>query len=106
MLTVGGCVSAVDGLIVTDTAALVVAPPPLSVARAVSVCTPVVDGVQLTEYGAVVSAAPIGVLPSKNCTLAIVPSLSLAVAVSVIGVPTDAGAVVGRCRHGDRRWRD
>ena len=87
MLTVGGWVSEVDELIVTRTAALVVAPPRSSVARAVSMCTPVVDGVQVTENGAVVSAAPIAVPPSKNCTLAIAPSVSLALAVSVIGVP-------------------
>jgi hypothetical protein len=85
--TVGGCVSALDGLIVTDTAALVVAMPQLSVARAVRLCMPVLVGVQLIEWGAAVSS-PILVLPSKNSTRAIVPSLSFAVALTVSGVPT------------------
>ena len=88
MLTVGGCVSPVAGLIVTETAALVTTIPQLSVARAVRVCVPAGAGVQLTEYGALVSAAPIAVLPSKNCTLVTMPSLSPALAISVIGVPT------------------
>ena len=73
---------------VTVTAALVVAMPQLSVARAVSVCVPAADGVQLTEYGALASALPMAVAPSKNTTLAMLPSLSDAVAVRVIGVPT------------------
>ena len=45
-----------------------------------------------------VSAAPMAVAPSKNCTLAIDPSASVAVALSVMGVPVKpvlplAGAV-------------
>ena len=86
--TVGGCVSPVAALIVTVTAALVAALPQLSVARAVSVCVPAADGVQFTEYGALASALPMAVAPSKNTTLAMLPSLSDAVAVRVIGVPT------------------
>lgn len=73
---------------VTVTAALVVAMPQRSVARAVTVCAPAEDGVQLTEYGALASALPIVVVPTRNTTLAMLPSLSDAVAVSVIGVPT------------------
>jgi len=87
MLTIGGCVADIATSIVTDTAALVAVPPRSSVARAVKRCTPVVEGVQLTEYGSVVTATPMAVLPSKNCTLLMVPPLSLALAVSVIGVP-------------------
>src|SRR5687768_15003354 len=87
MVALGGCVSALERLMVTVTTALVAVLPRSSVARAVNVCTPVVTGVQRTENGGSVSAAPSGVAPSKNCTLATVPSLSVAVADSVIGVP-------------------
>ena len=44
-------------LMITVTGSLVVVPPRSSVARAVKVCTPVVEGVHVTANGVVVSAA-------------------------------------------------
>ena len=60
---VGACVSGPDDATVTDTADELPTPPLLSVARAVSECPPVTVGVQLNEYGDVVSS-PSSVAPS------------------------------------------
>src|SRR5437763_2105506 len=83
---VGGWVSPTGSLMFTVCALEVVVAPLLSVARAVSVCAPDVAGVHEMLYG-LDASSPIFVAPSKNSTLAIVPSLSEAVALSVIGVP-------------------
>lgn len=60
-----------------------------SVTRAVKTTVPALAGVQLTLYGAVVSAAPIATPSAKNCTLAmVVPTPAVAFAETVTGVPT------------------
>src|SRR5713101_2256127 len=65
------------------TGAEVVLTPRLSVARAVSVCVPAATLASVTPKGAAVTV-PASVAPSKKSTLAMVPSESLAVAVTVI----------------------
>ena len=64
----------------------IVMPPPLSVARADSVCVPVTAVLQVAEYGAATAVATI-VPPSRNSTLVTMPSLSVAVAASAIRDP-------------------
>ena len=85
MLTVGATLGELT-VILDDT--LVVTPPRLSVARAVSVYVPAATPLQVKLYGAVVSS-PSFVVPLKNSTLVTVPSASEAVAARF----TVAGAV-------------
>jgi hypothetical protein len=66
---------------VTVIAADVVEAPPLSVATAVSAYVPAATLLHVTPYGLVVSV-PIGAPFAKNCTDAIVPSVSPALAVT------------------------
>ena len=73
---------------VTVTPVEVVVAPRLSVATAVRMTVPAMVGVKETEYGAVVSGLPIAAPFAKNCTLAIEPSVSAAVAVTVVATPT------------------
>lgn len=85
MLTVGGALLPT----VTLTAADVVTADWLSVALAVKLWVPAVALASVAVYGDVVSAAPIGVVPSKNCTFATEPgAASLAVAVIAMFAPT------------------
>ena len=91
------------------TAALVVTAPALSVERAVSTWLPVGTFLHVKEYGALVSW-PSTLVPSRNSTLATLPSGSLAVAVTVIvgfqaKIAPSAGEVMfdGRRRVGADR---
>jgi hypothetical protein len=79
--TTGGVLEAVAT--VTCRELDVVVAPELSRATAVSVCVPLGALLHVTEYGLLVSD-PIGVEPAKNSTAAIVPSVSLALALTVI----------------------
>ena len=79
-------------------AVLVAVAPRLSVARAVSTCVPAEALVQFAAHGAEV-AVPTSVAPSKYSTLATLPSVSVALAVSEITAPWStelllAGAVI------------
>ena len=78
-VTVGGWFAA--GSILTLTAADVAVAPLLSAATAVSEYVPALEGVQVTEYRAAL-LDPMGVDPAKKSTRAIVPSASLAAAVT------------------------
>ena len=96
----GGCVSApLPAATFTDTAALLVVAPWSSVATAVSACVPAVLGVQEKVKGAAVSTFS-DVAPSKNSTRVTLPSLSAAVAVSVIALPTVPFAAADRATLG------
>src|SRR4051794_16451396 len=77
---------------------LVVAEPALSVATTVSTCVPAGTFLQLYEYGAGASW-PRTVVPSRNSTLATLPSASAALALTVtVGFHSNtapsAGAVI------------
>jgi len=93
METVGGAVLVL--FTVTDTPALVVFVPAVSVATAVNVCVALLSVVVFkdSEYGAVVSAAPEFAPSTWNCTLAI-PMLEDALAVTVI-VPLTVAPLAG-----------
>src|SRR6185295_9045602 len=88
MLTAGGVVSLNT---VTVTVADVVARPAASRARAVSVCDPLLATAvfHATAYGAAVSSPPSGLPSTRNCTPT-TPTLSDALAVTVVVPPTVA----------------
>src|SRR5207249_3606194 len=89
METAGGVVSGTGLLTVTLTAAEVATLPAASRATAVTLCTPLLAVVLFHErvYGAVVTSAPRFVLSSLNCTPAMAPPLSEAVAETATAVP-------------------
>ena len=109
--TVGGVLSTV-----TDTGADVAGFPAASVALAVNRCDPLPLLLVIHDAvnGADVSAAPSATPSTRNCTLATVPELSLAVA-AIVTVPetsapatglvtaTVGGVVIRRRRAADRR---
>ena len=80
----------------TDTGADVVWFPAPSVARAVSTCVPLLlpPVAHVAVNGAAVSGAPSGTLSTRNCTLATVPELSLAVA-AIVAVPATSAPPSG-----------